>query len=686
MKLQKWTSRWPFRPLTMLIITAIFFLIFLFFALFEYRQSRSNLLVMMKEEGYVLMDALLASGERSVLVYDALEVRIRQHLFQSAFVLETVDAMRNLDGRRIRTFADLLDLYHVHVLDQQGDQVLGNAPSGSGEEHGDAHCNYRESVAPILRGEADSLLLGFLGAGNDGEDRYAVAVRRRRGGAIVVSADAKQLIDIRRNYGPGRLIQEIGRRAGVVYMVLQDTLGIIMASPGVTAMNRIDEDSFLHHALTGGSENSRIYRFGNRVVFELVAPFEVNGVLLGLYRVGLDMSHYFRISRNAKVRLFLTGFLAIILGLGGVHFLIIHQNARLLSQSYQRVQTHTGTILQNLEDAVIAADQNRKITVVNRSAEKLFHIRALHMTARDLGSIRYPFARILEKAMDSGKSDPPVEMKLDIGGETKSVVIRTSVILNRNMVPDTAILVATDVTAQRRLEEQVIRQDKLSAMGELASGVAHEIRNPINAIGMIAQRFLKEFHPEENEEEYRTMAATVHSEVKRINGIVGQFLQFARPPKLHIRSVDIIPFIRNIQELFSSSAQTRGVQFRLGTLDPAVIPMDTDQMKQVFLNLLQNSLDATPPGGVIEMYGRNRKTGYVIDVKDTGSGIPAERLKQIFNLYYTTKPDGTGLGLPLANQIIQGHGGKIFVESREGKGTTVSVTLPPEKTGTGVIS
>jgi len=228
----------------------------------------------------------------------------------------------------------------------------------------------------------------------------------------------------------------------------------------------------------------------------------------------------------------------------------------------------------------------------------------------------------------------------------------------------------------RRVEQELQRSEKLTALGELASGVAHEIRNPLNAIAMIAQRFDKEFAPRRGTKEFRTLTAVLRNEAQRVSGIVQQFLRFARPPRLQLERVDVQSFLQHIAALFEGQAKAKHVEFRLEQQSEGDIQLDRNQLTQAVLNLLLNALEATPAGGRITLTCRAEDNQVHMVVTDTGQGIPSEALNSIFNLYFTTKPDGTGMGLPMAQQIVAQHKGRLEVSSTPGRGSRFSIILP----------
>jgi signal transduction histidine kinase len=213
-------------------------------------------------------------------------------------------------------------------------------------------------------------------------------------------------------------------------------------------------------------------------------------------------------------------------------------------------------------------------------------------------------------------------------------------------------------------------------MGELASGVAHEIRNPLNAISMIAQRYEREFAPRKGLREYRSLTNVLKRESARVNSIVQQFLTFARPSKLQKSQVSIEQFIQHVATLFGGQAKGKGVRFSAQCSAKGFVQIDSGQMTQALLNLLQNALDATPKGGMISFLVDQADNNMTFSVVDSGSGIPADKMNRIFDLYFTTKSNGTGMGLAITQQIVVQHHGRIDVKSEPGKGSTFVIEVP----------
>jgi len=231
-------------------------------------------------------------------------------------------------------------------------------------------------------------------------------------------------------------------------------------------------------------------------------------------------------------------------------------------------------------------------------------------------------------------------------------------------------------------EAALRRRDRLSAMGELASTVAHEVRNPLNAIAMSGQRLRREFLqalpqvPGEDRAELQQLLGVVEHETGRINRIVQQFLEYARPPRIAPRQTALAPWIEAVVEATRPMAEARGVRLVSETAGAGDALIDPDQMRQALDNLVRNAIEATPAGGTVTVAARTGARDHLIEVRDTGAGIDAEHLPKIFDLYYTTKADGTGIGLAVSQQIVSGHHGTIEVDSAPGRGTTMTVRVP----------
>ncbi|HEY9430344.1 MAG TPA: ATP-binding protein [Blastocatellia bacterium] len=233
--------------------------------------------------------------------------------------------------------------------------------------------------------------------------------------------------------------------------------------------------------------------------------------------------------------------------------------------------------------------------------------------------------------------------------------------------------------SKRNLEELLQRAERSAVVGRLASGIAHEIRNPLNFINLSIDHLRASFAPKEepSRAQYIHMLTTIKDELARLNRLVTDFLGYGRPAKLKIREIDARSLIEEVRDLVNTQAEQQGVTVNIeqnGHGD-AKLQGDPELIKTCFSNLMINAIQAMPSGGALNVSLRPDNGFLEIKFADTGVGIMLEDLGQIFEPYYSTKDTGIGLGLPLTKKIIEEHGGKINVESGLGRGTTFTVTL-----------
>lgn len=222
--------------------------------------------------------------------------------------------------------------------------------------------------------------------------------------------------------------------------------------------------------------------------------------------------------------------------------------------------------------------------------------------------------------------------------------------------------------------EQLRRADRLSALGELSAGLAHEIRNPLGSIEGAVQILGRRDLPENAREEFTDLAGR---EVVRLKGLLTHFLEFARPQSPRITTCEVDSLLQSVVKLASETANMAKVVLRMETPESLrPVSVDPEQIRQVLLNLVINAVQAMPSGGHITLRAHPNGDWVGVDVEDEGVGIPPEHLERVFDPFFTTRSNGTGLGLSIAYQIVSQHGGHIAVKKNPQRGMTFSVTLP----------
>ncbi|WP_337035769.1 ATP-binding protein [Paenibacillus illinoisensis] len=354
-----------------------------------------------------------------------------------------------------------------------------------------------------------------------------------------------------------------------------------------------------------------------------------------------------------------------------------------LKQMYEEnraVKEHLESIINQTADAIHITDLDGKVLRVNRAFEQLYGWRSREVENRRLKIIppeaeeemKQQHAQLIEGL--SITSNETIWMKKD--GTRVEVSVSTAPVRDELGEITALISVSRDITSRNRMEELLRRSEKLTTVGQLAAGVAHEIRNPLTTL-----RGFLQLQQETNKLNHRHLDLML-SELDRINLIVGEFLILAKPQAVHFQERDIRFILGDVISLLDSQAHLHGVEFVLNaSSDSAMVHCEENQLKQVFINLLKNGMEAMPNGGSIRIrLDHDEELNRVrIEIKDEGIGIPEEMMPKLGEPFFTNKESGTGLGLMVSQRIIQSHKGMMDIKSVMNKGTTVIIDLPATK-------
>ncbi len=372
---------------------------------------------------------------------------------------------------------------------------------------------------------------------------------------------------------------------------------------------------------------------------------------------------------------------------------LTQQNAE-LSAALQELRAYYEDLLSSLQDGVIVLDPAGRIVSLNQAAEELTGFSGSQIAGRLIGEIfpsPAPLSSLVAKTVEQGRSHADFDATLTrADGARLTVSTIASLVSNPHGENRGVVLVLRDLSRVRELEEQVRRSDRLAALGVLAAGVAHEVRNPLVGVRAAAQLMEREpgFPPSLQE-----FTGIIIREVDRLNRLVGDLLALAGGRPLRIQPCNVNQVVEEALRLEESTLQAGAITV-VRRYDPAVpaVAADPDRLLQVFLNLIRNGAEAMA-GGAGELQLRTRfervapqcggGAAAVVEIGDRGPGIPPETQAQVFNPFFTTKDGGTGLGLPISLRIVEEHGGAIEVHSRVGQGTTFRVLLPitPDEKG-----
>jgi two-component system sensor histidine kinase AtoS len=334
-------------------------------------------------------------------------------------------------------------------------------------------------------------------------------------------------------------------------------------------------------------------------------------------------------------------------------------------------------ILWSIADAVITVDVNGMVTSVNPAAQQMFGLGSTEMVGRPYDAFyneEANFSSLLMQTLQSGKENIGISIDVPLRDKILHVSSSTSLLRDGRGNVIGAVAVIKDVSETKQLQRQIMRADRLAALGELVAGIAHDIRNPLTSIRGFMQYLQKSSDPAD----WREYGPLIIREVDGLNRIIGELLEFAKPYPPRYGLVQVNDLIREMLLLVKKRADAQSIGIELD-LDPLLpyIEADGEQLKQVLLNLIINACQAIPDKGIItvstEMESRDRMVAHV---KDTGTGIAPENLERIYDPFFSTKPAGTGLGLAVVQRILNGHRGGIEITSEPGSGTDVKISLP----------
>ncbi|MBF0507938.1 MAG: PAS domain-containing protein, partial [Deltaproteobacteria bacterium] len=346
------------------------------------------------------------------------------------------------------------------------------------------------------------------------------------------------------------------------------------------------------------------------------------------------------------------------------------------------------SIIQSLESGLITLNNELRITYLNRAAEQIIGQPFSHLFNRPIKEIFPGLGQLIRTesipqglTLDQRRDYVPFART---GGQRLFLSFSQSSLYDPNGRQVGRILLFNDRTSFKEMEEHVKRIDRLAVAGELAAGVAHEIRNPLASISGSVQVLQNE--PDLTPVNKRLMDIVVR-EVDRLNHLVEEFLLLSKPDLPKGVPIDISQVVDETLDVYNNSTNLDRVIVQKSYLTPRlVVDIDPEQLRQVLWNLLANATDAMPAGGTITVTTREdeKKTIYlghevptaVIEVEDTGEGIAPDDLDSLFIPFFTTKERGTGLGLAISLRIVENYSGRIVVDSKAGQGTVFAVYLP----------
>lgn len=503
-----------------------------------------------------------------------------------------------------------------------------------------------------------------------------------------------------------RLIEETAKEENVDYIAIVDEKGYSLSHSDGSKVGEIlsgiqisidrGEDTSFEESIRSDSMKSRTYH--------LVAPFDpvdtydrgmmrsaMNGTMSERWMewcrmmspmsqstsqyivLSLRMDDYDQARMEDVKRGLVTVGVLFIVGFAAFYLLLTYQSYAATNRALQNVRTFATNVVESMPNGLISLDRDGKIKIMNRKASATLGLKRDDAVGRDLSSV---MKQCNLDAMFLPHHDV-IENRVDCNLDNGTVVplsVTTSSLRNRIGENIGRVIILRDLREIEKLQDQLKRSEHLARLGQMAAGIAHEIRNPLSSIKGFVRYFKKQFPAGSKQDEY--MKAIVN-EVDRLNRVIQDMLDFAKPMKPNLAEDSIVEVIDHSLRLVSSDLDSKHIRVRK-IIDPVLpsIKIDHGLMTQALLNLFLNAIEAMYLGGELTIRSLAQDGFIELKIRDNGRGIREKDRERIFDPFFSTRAEGTGLGLSIVHRIIENHGGEIKVDSEENKGTRFTIRLP----------
>jgi two-component system sensor histidine kinase HydH len=536
----------------------------------------------------------------------------------------------------------------------------------------------------------------------DRQQKRALAFLNSQGTTLLRSLEAGVRTGIRSGHwqddSVGRLVREMARNADVAYIYLFNPRGVIVHASDPARVGRhaqwtpaLDDERQVKWRIRELHAGTRIYELA-----KLYAPFrslppalrekdyDKHAVSVHTHRgdtivVGLNMAVYEAARRQDLRHAVVMAAILLVVGSGALFFIFVTQNYYLVDRALKESRDYTRQVVSSMANGLLSVDPEGRITSWNQLALELLGLAESQVRGRRLEKFLDFESTGIGRALYQCRPSLDREILLRrAAGDEMPLGVSASPILTDDKLCNGAVVILRDLREIKRLEENVRRNERLAAIGRLAAGVAHEIRNPLSSIRGFAQ-YLR--HVLAEKPDARQYADVIIREMDRINRVVSDLLTFARPRRLAPRPADVRELVDHVVRLVEADAAARhiAIQKRVAP-DTRTAVLDAAQMTQALLNLALNALQAVDEEGTIIIGARRRSDGIHFWVEDDGPGIPAEARDKVFDPFFTSRETGSGLGLAIVHKIAENHGGEVCIDSPAGgrdRGCRVTIILPP---------
>lgn len=362
-------------------------------------------------------------------------------------------------------------------------------------------------------------------------------------------------------------------------------------------------------------------------------------------------------------------------------------NLGILVQRLARERKMQETVFNTIQDGVIVIDSDGVVQYANDAALGLIGLKENDIGITRLWKMVPDLANSIDREEVEGKkkSAPVLSREIELNYPEHRVVRLYMVPIDAQVGHDDSggyVIVLSDVTEERVSMEERIESERIDSIVRLAAGVAHELGNPLNSLTIhlqLIERKIKKLGEQTDAAKLAESLQVCQGEVERLDGIITHFLEAVRPQKPDLNELDLLRLVEEVLRVQEAELSDRKLDVKVEVSDdlPTILG-DSDQIKQVFFNLIKNAMEAMQPNGSLRIIARRDDDYVYLQFVDTGSGISEEDLSKVFQAYYTTKKGGHGLGMMIVERIMRAHGGHISIESRKEAGTAITLQFPQQ--------
>jgi PAS domain S-box-containing protein len=337
--------------------------------------------------------------------------------------------------------------------------------------------------------------------------------------------------------------------------------------------------------------------------------------------------------------------------------------------------------IENTNEGFVTIDENHRVVIFNREAERIFGVNRDEILGKDLGDILTPqcsqgHKKAVARYLDTRKPKLIGHQSEFLTARKNGQLFPLSISFSVSNIGEKTFFtgIIRDLTETKALQEQVLKSERLAALGQLVAEVSHEIKNPLVMIGGYARQLLRSARDPKSQSKLQIIT----DEVQRLESLIGELRDLYRPKALNLETIDMAVLLKQVRELIQEEARNKQIEVVLDIpAAPVMVEGDRDKLKQVILNLSRNGMEAMDQGGKLTVRAQCLEDRVEVTVSDEGPGIPEPERDKIFVPFYTTKKQGTGLGLSVSKRIIEEHPGCSFsLASSRDKGAVAKITMP----------